>query len=249
MTWVRESRDAVLDRTVLDPGAGSAAIPETTQLLSTLEAGAGFRDVTQQAIARTCPVCATPNTPLDVYCQDCGLLFTSVSGPVEALPDPASAVRLVESGSGRELLLNPGQNVAGREGDLLVDHPTVSRRHAAFTLEGGRVWLEDLGSSNGTSVGDRRLPAGERAEVMEGDVARLGSVALTVRIPGGTARPPTAAPEAEEAIPAAAAAPVAWLEGARGEQYLLHAGQNTVGRRAGNQIVIADAFMSGRHAD
>ena len=49
--------------------------------------------------------------------------------------------------------------IAGRNPDsdivLVQGHP--SRRHAQFTLKDGALWLEDLGSANGTFVNDRRI--------------------------------------------------------------------------------------------
>ncbi|WP_255574099.1 FHA domain-containing protein [Austwickia sp. TVS 96-490-7B] len=48
----------------------------------------------------------------------------------------------------------------------------VSRRHAEFSTDGRRWWVEDLGSSNGTFVGpasgrlpEDPIPAGQRVEI------------------------------------------------------------------------------------
>lgn len=35
---------------------------------------------------------------------------------------------------------------------LVLDDPRVSRRHAALVVRRGELWIEDLGSTNGTSV-------------------------------------------------------------------------------------------------
>lgn len=40
----------------------------------------------------------------------------------------------------------------GRECGLVLDDVHVSRRHAALTVRHGELWIEDLGSTNGTSV-------------------------------------------------------------------------------------------------
>jgi pSer/pThr/pTyr-binding forkhead associated (FHA) protein len=37
-------------------------------------------------------------------------------------------------------------------GQLVLDHPNVSRCHAAFDVSGGTVVLRDLGGTNGTYV-------------------------------------------------------------------------------------------------
>ncbi len=60
------------------------------------------------------------------------------------------------------------------DNDLVIDHPMVSSWHGAIEWDGERWRLKDLGSSNGTSVNDRRLQ-GRRA-INEGDVLRFAGV-------------------------------------------------------------------------
>jgi EmrB/QacA subfamily drug resistance transporter len=52
-----------------------------------------------------------------------------------------------------------GAMIIGREGaDIAVEGDTeMSRRHARLRVDGRRVLVEDLGSTNGTYVGDRRI--------------------------------------------------------------------------------------------
>jgi EmrB/QacA subfamily drug resistance transporter len=52
-----------------------------------------------------------------------------------------------------------GAMIIGREGaDIAVEGDTeMSRHHARLRVEGGRVLVEDLGSTNGTYVGDQRI--------------------------------------------------------------------------------------------
>jgi hypothetical protein len=85
--------------------------------------------------------------------------------------------------------LDEGEHVLGRDPDVEVclDSPGVSRRHARITIAGDSATIEDLGSKNGTSVGDQRLD-GSRS-LGDGDTIRIGSVALTftvVRAPSST---------------------------------------------------------------
>jgi pSer/pThr/pTyr-binding forkhead associated (FHA) protein len=54
------------------------------------------------------------------------------------------------------------------------DEDSVSSRHAVVSLEGGRWWLEDLGSTNGTFVNDARVTG--RAPLRNGDVVQVGLV-------------------------------------------------------------------------
>jgi DNA-binding winged helix-turn-helix (wHTH) protein len=57
----------------------------------------------------------------------------------------------------RNVPLHDGVNVIGRDPDAAVwlNVPGVSRHHAQITLEDGSATLEDLGSKNGTLLGDR----------------------------------------------------------------------------------------------
>src|SRR5262245_54013523 len=49
----------------------------------------------------------------------------------------------------------------GTDADLRVDHESVSRKHVRLHVGDG-LFVEDLGSSNGTKVGDQTLGAGEK---------------------------------------------------------------------------------------
>jgi DNA-binding winged helix-turn-helix (wHTH) protein len=73
-----------------------------------------------------------------------------------------------------------GENVIGRgeEAAVRIDVGGVSRRHARIVAEGGRFTLEDLGSKNGTYLGDRRLEG--PAVLEDGDEFRLGRATLLV---------------------------------------------------------------------
>jgi len=86
----------------------------------------------------------------------------------------------------------------GRECDVRIDHPSVSRKHARFHL-GKRVAVEDVGSSNGTVVGGRAIARGDIAAVEPGVVVEVGSAMLLVQggdadratVPVGEMTPPT----------------------------------------------------------
>jgi DNA-binding NtrC family response regulator len=75
---------------------------------------------------------------------------------------------------------------------LVLSDPSVSRRHVSVRRLGGRLVVKDLGSRNGTFLGDARIA---EAEVPLGAVLRLGktSIALQSRwyvreVPPSTAR-------------------------------------------------------------
>ena len=61
------------------------------------------------------------------------------------------------------------------ECDVIVADEGVSRRHARLRVSArARVEIEDLGSANGTRVGDRRIGAGESVAIAPGEVVRVG---------------------------------------------------------------------------
>ena len=74
-----------------------------------------------------------------------------------------------------------GENLFGRGDADVVELPstTVSRRHARISFE-EEPWIEDLGSKNGTFVGDQQITS--RTRLTDGDRVRRGSFLLTFRL-------------------------------------------------------------------
>jgi ABC transport system ATP-binding/permease protein len=62
-------------------------------------------------------------------------------------------------------------------GQVVLDHPNVSRRHAAFEIVDGTVVLRDLGGTNGTYVNGQRLRGARR--LVQGDRIDIGPFQLT----------------------------------------------------------------------
>lgn len=91
-------------------------------------------------------------------------------------------------GTGQLLPVGEGTLVLGRSSscDLRLPHASISRRHARLTRRGERLFLEDLGSQNGTFLDDERL-AGPR-ELQVGQRIHIGPAVLRLRVPGTNAR-------------------------------------------------------------
>jgi DNA-binding winged helix-turn-helix (wHTH) protein len=80
--------------------------------------------------------------------------------------------------------LAKGENVIGRDPQALVSLASrdVSRRHARITVAGESVVLEDLGSRNGTYLGEARITG--PTPLQNGDRIGVGPVLLIFRALG-----------------------------------------------------------------
>jgi hypothetical protein len=83
----------------------------------------------------------------------------------------------------RIIPLVEGENVLGRDEGVTVriDAPGVSRRHACIRVEGETATIEDLGSKNGTYVGDETTPIAGPTPLPDDIRFRLGRVLLVFR--------------------------------------------------------------------
>jgi DNA-directed RNA polymerase subunit RPC12/RpoP len=103
--------------------------------------------------------------------------------PVAPVESPARRVSLaILSGpqAGEVFRLDQWRVIVGRSGgdvraDIEIDDPQVSRAHAAIESHGTKVVLQDLGSSNGTFVGEERV---ESMELADRDEFRVGTTRL-----------------------------------------------------------------------
>jgi ABC-type multidrug transport system ATPase subunit/pSer/pThr/pTyr-binding forkhead associated (FHA) protein len=79
-----------------------------------------------------------------------------------------------------------GTIAIGRTPDnkIVVSHPQVSARHAQILNQGGSLFLEDLGSANGTFVRGQRLARGQRVPVQNGERVYIGPMPLVIQIAG-----------------------------------------------------------------
>jgi pSer/pThr/pTyr-binding forkhead associated (FHA) protein len=179
-------------------GAGGGA--QATMVMP--QGGDAFR--TQMGGTTTCPVCKSTTPLMDPFCGDCGFLLSSPPAEqVETPQDEAPAAELIDPQTGRRFRLRAGLNTVGRQGtDILVNDGTVSRNHANITIENGAATIVDLGSSNGTKVGDQRLAANQPVQAASGTPLRFGNWNVTLQITGAASQPQDAA---TIAMPAAGA--------------------------------------------
>ncbi|RRD48022.1 FHA domain-containing protein [Tessaracoccus sp. OH4464_COT-324] len=137
------------------------------------------------------------------FCSHCGaqletLTDTTTNLPIiddleytrprhtEVIPGlaPGNAMLMVRLGHGDEsrFLIDADVTTVGRhpESDIFLDDITVSRHHAKFIRIDGVLFLEDLGSLNGTYI-NRTLIDG-RAIVRDGDEVQIGKYRATVAV-------------------------------------------------------------------
>ena len=146
-----------------------------------------------------CPECGFVNTEGANYCQKCGA-FLGATGeadttigyqvdhdtgefvPVDLDSLPAAGgVLVIRAGGGRSgetFPIEAERMTIGRSPDaeVFLDDVTVSRNHALMVRRRDGVYIDDLGSLNGTYVNRRRI---ESHKLSDGDELQVGKYKLT----------------------------------------------------------------------
>ncbi len=126
----------------------------------------------------------------------------------DAWPTPPSEIPV----HGRLLALGPGgitvtlplkpdtQLTIGRDpdADMTLPDPGASRRHAQVVLRQDHVELTDLGSTNGTYLGERRALPGIPERWDPHDQVRIGEHWIRLELPQAAAQPSAPTPPPEE---------------------------------------------------
>ena len=116
--------------------------------------------------------------------QESFILAPSREGGLAAAPPPVRSGRLVvvkspELDEGIDFELNSAQLTIGRgrQNDIALPHDEyASARHARFEPRQDGVWIQDLGSTNGTYLNGARLERPRR--LTPGDIVRIGDTDL-----------------------------------------------------------------------
>jgi len=175
-------------------------------------------------------------------------------------PD-AENVLLYSTGQGvwRHYPLTAGQALIGRgaDCDVVLDDAGVSRHHASLRLDANGIWLIDLGSTNGTQVGDQPLLPRQKRQLRPGEVFTIHGTGLVV-VPAAQARAampdvgvvetsaPATRPGADEQT--AVGTPVAAAAVALQQLSLGTLERATIGRSQDNQVVLDHPRVSRYHA-
>ncbi len=150
-----------------------------------------------------CPECGFVNAEGANYCQKCGAFLAE--GGAEAEGDTTAAYQLDESGEltpvdvnqiqeeggGAALAIRAGGGRAGEvfaldgermtigrspDAEVFLDDVTVSRNHALIVRRRDGLYVDDLGSLNGTYVNRHRIDSHRLAD---GDELQVGKYKLT----------------------------------------------------------------------
>lgn len=81
---------------------------------------------------------------------------------------------------GKVFPLDQEEVLVGRDvvNDIVINDPEVSRRHARFMMKEGRIYIEDLGSTNGTFINGEGVSNPEQLRL--GDAIILGEKIVLV---------------------------------------------------------------------
>lgn len=131
----------------------------------------------------TCPYCRMTIPPGEQFCLKCGYQRETWA---ETAADGAAARNLssfvLADSAGVEYALPLGEATFGRgEVDIPIADGYLSRRHVLFTATEQGVSVKDLGSANGSFLGERKLAADEVVQLQEGDVLKLGQGLYTLK--------------------------------------------------------------------
>ena len=147
-----------------------------------------------------CPECGFVNGEGANYCQKCGAFLANVGEPSDAttaqyeLDDESGELKPVDldrAADGGVLVIRAGGGRAGEtfelsgdriaigrspDAEVFLDDVTVSRNHALLVRRGDGLYLDDLGSLNGSYVNRHRI---ESHKLQAGDELQIGKYKLT----------------------------------------------------------------------
>ena len=146
-------------------------------------------------------MCGFVNAEGATYCQKCGAYLSRPEGAdepttmtytvdesgemqpvdVDEMVDRAGAALVIRSGGGRAgetFTIDDEKTSIGRTPDagVFLDDVTVSRNHALLVRRRDGLYIDDLGSLNGTYVNRHRI---ESHQLRDGDEIQIGKYKLS----------------------------------------------------------------------
>jgi len=119
--------------------------------------------------------------PADPFSEEAAAMPDTPEPAPKAPSDQVFVVRVLNRlSAGKEVCVTPEKPVVVGSDDAadlrIAGDSTVSRTHARFTLDAGKLLVADQGSTNGTFIMVREV-----REVVAGDVLVLGDTVLQIR--------------------------------------------------------------------
>jgi pSer/pThr/pTyr-binding forkhead associated (FHA) protein len=152
-------------------------------------------------VALHCPECGFVNPEGANYCQKCGAYLARSEGEddpttmtykvdetgdyqpvdIDEVVEEVGAALVIRSGGGRSgesFTIDGDRTGIGRSPDaeVFLDDVTVSRNHALIVRRKDGLYIDDLGSLNGTYVNRRRI---ESHKLDDGDEIQIGKYKLS----------------------------------------------------------------------
>jgi anti-anti-sigma factor len=124
--------------------------------------------------------------PTEIDLDNPGSFLDELGFDCNSLPEPSDDCEVwlqvqVGAAKGRTIAVHGPRFVIGRDRSchLRLGSAMVSKLHTAIELRDGRIFLRDLGSTNGTVLAGRTLRDAE-TEIRDGDRIQIGPVVCTV---------------------------------------------------------------------
>ncbi len=120
------------------------------------------------------------------------------AGSKEFMSVSSLKVKIFDNG-GTQVVAVPKSNLtigSAKHCDVVLAHESVQPEHLRAWFDGGRIWIQDMGSTNGTFLNGIRLPQLKPMLVRELDVLKLGENPSTLGLEANMVRAPVVRPQA-----------------------------------------------------
>lgn len=171
---------------VANLSTGSRVVPAMTAVLIALLVIAAILSVASVIVSYA--VHSEEDAEGDAYWDDddenrnapTGLMDDNDTAPVTgSIPSASAAVAtLIQMNTSKSFaIMNNTELVIGKgsQADVIVSNPIISRAHAKISCHNGTCTIQDLGSKNGTFVGDQKISGNNIVVLTDGMYITLGN--------------------------------------------------------------------------
>jgi len=83
--------------------------------------------------------------------------------------------------AGKSFSISGTTTIGRSKAELVIDDKALSSIHCQLTIKGTRLFITDLGSTNGTFLNGKKIEKDEEKEIQIGEKVRIGSFEYTVK--------------------------------------------------------------------